>query len=95
MRDPGWSVCDGHLQDIRVSLISECEVKVSGCCCSVGLRDLQLFYPIRFTRRYSCCTGKSTMKHRQNPGLKIERSFYDLVYGYWKCMFVDFLIEHT
>ena len=39
--------------------------------------------------------AKSTMKHRQKSELKIKWSVYDLVYGYWKCMFVDFLIGHT
>ena len=48
---------------------------------------LQLL-PIRFTQQNLCCIRKSTMEHQQQSDL----SWF--IYGYWKCLFVDFSIEY-
>ena len=45
-----------------------------------------------FTQQNLCCISNSVMKHMQKPDSKPDLPCFS--YDYWRCMFVDFLIEY-
>jgi hypothetical protein len=61
-------------------------IKICGCYLVVFHLYLLL---IIFTQRNLCCIRKPTMKLQQTSYWKLDLSQFS--YGYWKCMFVDFL----
>ena len=83
----GWSLPRQILGYRYYNLFS---IKVCGCYL-VWFHVLK-FFLIRFTQQNLCCIRVFTMKTLSKPHWDLNLPW--LTSGYWKCMFVDFLVGY-